>query len=197
MKIPLPSWLAQYRRQKRQGIYWLLFPLIVLPVSFTLWSILTFSAMVLSDVDGFGFAWMGAAGSIMSILSLLSFIGFVIALVKFGKHPEVKSGEYDERSYRLEAQIPDEVRGWSWAGFSLPFIYGNYHRVFLAAWLSVIPFVNIIIMILMGIKGKEWAWRNNPYLSPEDFHQAQRPWQVVGVIFTIFIAVGVLTWLFR
>jgi len=81
------------------------------------------------------------------------------------------------------AIVPEEVKGWSWAGFSLTWIWGVFNGV-LISLLVLIPFplFSLAWAIVLGIKGNEWAWRNKKWDSVEHFKNAQRPWNIAGIV---------------
>lgn len=76
--------------------------------------------------------------------------------------------------------VPAEVKGWNWGAFLLNWIWGLGNRTYLAL-LCLIPGVNIIVAILLGIKGNEWAWNNRDWESVEEFKSVQKTWSVFGV----------------
>ena len=87
------------------------------------------------------------------------------------------------------AEIPYEIRGWSWGGFFLTWIWGIFNRV----WLSLLCFVPIISWVMpfvLGFKGKDWAWQNKQWDSIEHFKRVQRQWAIWGLVF--FIAIWVV-----
>jgi len=79
------------------------------------------------------------------------------------------------------ATVPEELKGWSWGGFALTWIWGVCNGV-LIALLCLIPFFNLAWAIVLGIKGNEWAWRNKKWDSIEHFKSTQRPWNIAGIV---------------
>ena len=81
------------------------------------------------------------------------------------------------------AIVPEEVKGWSWAGFSLTWIWGVFNGV-LISLLVLIPFplFSLAWAIVLGVKGNEWAWRNKKWDSVEHFKNTQRPWNIAGIV---------------
>jgi len=107
--------------------------------------------------------------------------------LKVGVTPENTSGQGEL------ATVPEEVKGWSWAGFGLTWIWGVFNGV-LISLLCLIPFFNLAWAIVLGIKGKEWAWRNKKWDSIEHFKSMQRPWNIAGiVVFAISMVALVVT----
>ena len=89
--------------------------------------------------------------------------------------PENTSGQGES------AIVPEEVKGWSWGGFALTWIWGVFNGV-LISLLCLIPFFNLAWAIVLGIKGNEWAWRNKKWDSIEHFKSTQRSWNIAGIV---------------
>jgi cytoskeletal protein RodZ len=90
--------------------------------------------------------------------------------------------------------VPPEVRGWSWGAFLLSWIWGLGNETYLAL-LCFVPFVNFVMIFVLGAKGNEWAWRNKQWTNIEDFKRVQRKWAIAGVIVlgaTVLAVVGIL-----
>lgn len=105
-----------------------------------------------------------------------------------------------------EFQQPN-ISKWNWGAFFLTWIWGLFNGcwwllpVFLTlGLLTIIPIVNIfayIIQIVMwivcGVKGTEFAWKFKNWNSVEEFENAQRTWAKAGIIwFCISIAMSFL-----
>ena len=82
--------------------------------------------------------------------------------------------------------IPASARGLSWGGFFLNWIWGIYHRTWLAL-LALLPVANLIVPIWLLFKGRELAWQNRRWKSVEHFNRVQRIWGIVGT--TLFVLV--------
>jgi len=90
------------------------------------------------------------------------------------------------------AIVPEEVKGWSWGAFGLTWIWGIFNGV-LIALLCLIPYFAFVWAIVLGVKGKEWAWRNKKWDSIEHFKSTQRSWNIAGiVVFAIAIAIAIV-----
>jgi len=106
--------------------------------------------------------------------------------LKVGVAPENTSGQGEL------AIVPQEIKGWSWAGFGLTWIWGVFNGV-LISLLCLIPFFAFIWAIVLGVKGREWAWRNKKWDSVEHFKNTQRPWDIAGIVlFAIWAVVIIL-----
>jgi len=95
--------------------------------------------------------------------------------LKAGATPENTSGQ------GASAIVPEGVKGWSWAGFGLTWIWGVFNGV-LISLLCLIPVFAIVWAFVLGAKGKEWAWRNKKWDSVEHFKNTQRSWDIAGIV---------------
>ena len=85
------------------------------------------------------------------------------------------------------AVVPLEIKGWSWGGFLLTWIWGIFNGTFITL-LMFIPLVNIVMWFIIGAKGREWAWRNKRWESVEHFKKVQRQWGIAGLVFVVAFA---------
>lgn len=85
------------------------------------------------------------------------------------------------------SSVPEEVRGWCWGGFLLGWIWAIGNGTWIGL-LGLIPFLSLPVAILLGIKGREWAWRNKFWTSVEAFNNTQKNWSIAGVV---VIAIGI------
>lgn len=89
--------------------------------------------------------------------------------------------------------IPEGVKGWSWGAFLWNWIWAIGNRTWIGVW-SLVPFFGFFMAIVLGFKGREWAWKNKHWDSLEHFNRVQRRWSLWGIILTlvssiIFIAI--------
>jgi hypothetical protein len=118
-------------------------------------------------------------------LSLFALFGMIVVFVLLpigivlivNSNNELKPGvAYDERSGKGDASIiPPEIGGWNWGAAFLGFWWGLYYRVWIM-FISFVPMVGGVWWIVMGIKGNEWAWRQNKWQSVEHFKRSQKKW---------------------
>jgi hypothetical protein len=88
--------------------------------------------------------------------------------------------------------IPDGIKGWSWGAFLLNWIWAIGNRTWWGL-LALIPYVGFIMAIILGIKGREWAWKNNKWESIEHFNRVQKKWSFWGVLIVIGImGIGIM-----
>jgi len=90
-----------------------------------------------------------------------------------------------------ESIIPEEIKGWSWGGFLWTWIWGIGNKTWISL-LGLISPINLIVAIILGIKGREWAWRNKKWDSVESFIKVQRNWVkwwliIIGIFGTLAI----------
>jgi hypothetical protein len=78
------------------------------------------------------------------------------------------------------AAVPAEIQGLNWGAFLLNWIWGIFNGTMLAL-LCLIPFLNLIMAIVLLVKGNEWAWQNKRWDSVEHFKSVQRKWAIWGV----------------
>ena len=97
--------------------------------------------------------------------------------IKVEVTPENSSGQGES------ATVPEEVKGWSWAGFGLTWIWGVFNGVLISLLVLIpFPFFSLAWAIVLGVKGNEWAWRNKKWDSVEHFKNTQRPWNIAGIV---------------
>lgn len=103
----------------------------------------------------------------------------------------------------INGPFPQELNHWNWGAFLLSWIWAIGNRVWiglLALVLGFIPFVgsilSLILVIALGIKGNEWAWKAKKWDSIEQFKEVQKKWAkwgvivlIVGVVLTILMFV--------
>lgn len=57
----------------------------------------------------------------------------------------------------------------------------------------LVPYIGLIVAIVLGFKGREWAWQNKEWNSVEHFLSAQKMWAFWGVILLVVTAIlGIL-----
>ena len=86
--------------------------------------------------------------------------------------------------------VPEEIKGWNWGAFWLSWIWGIAHNV----WISLLCFcLGLIWMIVLGIKGNEWAWQHRQFDSIEQFKETQAAWSKWGwIILAIQVVIGIV-----
>lgn len=89
-----------------------------------------------------------------------------------------------------ESIVPQEIQKWNWGAFFLNWIWGIGNSTYIAL-LMFVPFVNVIMLFVLGAKGSKWAWQKRTWRDIEHFQRTQKKWAISGVIlwFVVFPAV--------
>ena len=90
--------------------------------------------------------------------------------------------------------IQAELKKWNWGAF----LWGPIWAIGNNTWIGLlgfIPYVGLIMAIVLGIKGNEWAWQNKNWNSFQHFKETQKKWVKAWfitflVIFTLCILIG-------
>jgi len=80
------------------------------------------------------------------------------------------------------SSVPEEIKGWSWGAFLFNWVWGIFNQTYIAL-LCLVPFVGVIMVFIVGFKGREWAWRNNKWESIDHFRSVQRKWSICAIAF--------------
>ncbi len=88
--------------------------------------------------------------------------------------------------------IPDGIKGWSWGAFLFNWIWAIGNRTWWGL-LAIVPYLGFIMAIILGFKGREWAWKNKKWESVEHFNRVQKKWSFWGVLLVGVIGgIGIL-----
>ena len=88
--------------------------------------------------------------------------------------------------------IPEGVKGWSWGAFLLNWIWAIGNRTWIGL-LALVPYLGIVMTIILGFRGREWAWQNKQWESVEHFNRVQKKWSFWGVMLIIIpFTIGIL-----
>jgi hypothetical protein len=85
------------------------------------------------------------------------------------------------------SKAPPEISGWNWGAFFLTWIWGIGNNVWIAfvALCGLLPYVgwiiSLVMAIILGVRGNEWAWQNKRWDSIEHFQKTQRTWMWWGL----------------
>ncbi|AHJ29827.1 hypothetical protein [Nodularia spumigena] len=72
------------------------------------------------------------------------------------------------------------------------FLLGGFWSIGNKVWIGLlccIPYIGFVMLIILGIKGNEWAWKSRRWSSVEAFKANQRTWGTVGLCLTAFFVV--------
>ncbi|OQB05845.1 MAG: hypothetical protein BWY19_00729 [bacterium ADurb.Bin212] len=107
--------------------------------------------------------------------------------VSLPQQPQQSSGAYVQTG-----DLPEEVKKWNWGAFLLSWIWGIGNGVWISL-IAIIPAASLIMSIILGIKGGEWAWKTGKFTSIESFVATQKAWTKWGaVVFIAFFVVGLI-----
>ncbi|BAY43253.1 serine/threonine protein kinase [Scytonema sp. HK-05] len=92
----------------------------------------------------------------------------------------------------MTEQIPDEIKGWNWGAFLLPWLWLWTNQVWVGLFCFT-PQVGWIATIALGAKGNEWAWKSRRWRSIQHFKEHQRGWAIAGLL--VGAPVSIILWL--
>lgn len=94
-----------------------------------------------------------------------------------------------------DIELPDGIKGWSWGAFLWNWIWAIGNRTWIGLF-ALVPYVGFVFAIVLGIKGRQWAWQNKHWDSIEHFQRVQKKWSFWGVLiigfFSILGIIGIL-----
>lgn len=85
-----------------------------------------------------------------------------------------------------DTPIPAKLDRWNWGAFLLNWIWGLGNSTYIAL-LMFVPFVNFILIFILGAKGSKWAWKNRIWEDEAHFIRTQRNWAKAGIFFIFAI----------
>lgn len=80
--------------------------------------------------------------------------------------------------------IPDEIKGWNWGAFLMPWLWPFTNKVWIGL-VCLVPYVGWAVGFVLGAKGNEWAWKSRRWRSIEQFKAHQRGWTIAGLFIGI------------
>lgn len=91
-----------------------------------------------------------------------------------------------------QSEIPNGIKGWSWGAFLLNGIWAIGNKTWIGL-LAFVPVFGFVMAIMLGFKGREWAWKNKQWESLEHFNRVQKKWSFWAVVTIIIVfLLGVL-----
>lgn len=87
--------------------------------------------------------------------------------------------------------LPDELKHWNWGAFFWSWIWGIANNTWIAL-LSLLGPLSLVMMIVLGVKGNEWAWQNRKFADLATFKKTQSAWAKWGIIVFILYIVMVV-----
>jgi hypothetical protein len=105
--------------------------------------------------------------------------------------PVQNPGETNTSGMGDSSVVPEEVKGFSWGAFLWTWIWAIGNKVWIGL-LALLPLgpLPLIMAIILGIKGREWAWQKKHWDSVEAFKKTQKAW--VKWWFIIMIPLGII-----
>jgi len=93
-------------------------------------------------------------------------------------------------SNRNSVAIPPGVEGWSWGAFIFGWIWAVCNKTWIGL-LALVPGLGFIMHIILGFKGREWAWKNDDWDNLEHFQRIQRRWSqwAIGIVLGFFVLI--------
>ena len=76
-----------------------------------------------------------------------------------------------------QAAVPESVAGWSWGAFLLNGAWAVGNRTWIGVF-ALVPVVGLPLWLVLGFKGRVWAWRKGGWHSPDHFNKVQRRWTI-------------------
>jgi serine/threonine protein kinase len=89
------------------------------------------------------------------------------------------------------APVPDEILGWNWGAFFMPWLWIWTNQVWVGL-LCFFPTIGIVMTVVLGAKGNEWAWKSKHWRSIEHFNRHQRGWTIAGLL--IGAPISIIMW---
>lgn len=80
----------------------------------------------------------------------------------------------------LNGPFPAELNKWNWGAFWLVWIWAIGNKTWIGL-LGLISPISLIMAIILGIKGNEWAWQNRKFESIDQFKKVQKAWSLWGL----------------
>lgn len=90
---------------------------------------------------------------------------------------------------------PPSINKFSWGGFVFAWLWGIFNGVYWSL-LSLIPIVNIIVIFVLGFRGRRSAWQNKRFASVAEFERTQKNWDTAGIIIFIISIIFFLLMVF-
>lgn len=87
--------------------------------------------------------------------------------------------------------VPNEILGWNWGAFLLPWLWMWPNQVWFGSFCFV-PQIGWAMAIALGAKGNEWAWKSRQWRSIEQFKAHQRGWAIAGLL--IGAPISIMLW---
>lgn len=191
------------KRNKKIGLYWLLASTIAFTSIFVILVLFSVTNTIISSGRFSGaYQWLSIINFAYTTLGLIAVItipiGIIMWIIYSLRRESAHAGAiFDERSGNGDASIiPAEIQKWNWGAAGLTWIWGAYHDVWIAL-LAIIPVLNIVMLIVLGLKGSDWAWQANKWKNVEEFAAMQKKWEPWGIAFFVLTILGTIGQMYR
>jgi len=87
-------------------------------------------------------------------------------------------------------RLPEGVAGWSWGGFVFSWIWAIPNRTWWGL-LGLVPGIGLVVRVMLGLKGRQAAWRNGRWDSVAHFRRVQRRWSMAAGVAVALVAIAV------
>ena len=107
---------------------------------------------------------------------------------------EMRGNEMDERNTSSSGKLtalPDGEAGWSWGAFVFSWIWAIGNRTW-PGLIAIIPGVGLIARVVLGMRGRQWAWRMGRWDSVEHFRRVQRRWNIAAGVVAALLIVAIV-----
>ncbi len=64
----------------------------------------------------------------------------------------------------VNGPLPSELTGWNWGAFLMSWIWAIGNKTYIGL-LALLSPISLIVSIVLGVKGNEWAWKNRKFES--------------------------------
>ena len=100
---------------------------------------------------------------------------------------------------KITGKLPkNELLRFNWGAFLGTWIWGLFNKSYKTLWIIplIITPVAFPLSLIYGIKGNEWAYKNKPSNSLQDFHKSQEiqaiVWAILSPLLSIVISVSLI-----
>ena len=182
-----------FYRNRKIALLWLIMPSAGLLFILVAYSIAGYIINTISESNPVNVEYYKTVMAVINVI--LGFIGIFVVMgiimgipiaIHYFRKKELTEGSFDPRSGKgYLSDFPQELKGWSWGAFMFGWIWGVFNNVWLS-FLVFIPIFHWFWVIVLGIKGKEWAWEQRQWESVEEFKRVQKKWNWWGLGFFLF-----------
>ncbi len=130
---------------------------------------------------------------ITSALLLISYFGFLLPfkymLVLFGVVFIIDLVLFLKKG-KLTSELPyDFTKEFNWGAFLGTWIWGLFNKSYIPLLHLILFFTpwNILFLLICGLKGNEWAYKNKKYDNIDKFNESQKKQTIFWIVFNFII----------